>query len=394
MACSTTQDGTQPPTEPGVVVVDEDQAPPVARVSTLELFFDLVFVFVVTQLTATLSKHLTWTGIGEVVLMLTMVMWLYGAYAWLTNAMAPNRPVRRALMLVGMAGFLIMAQAVPTAFAAAGWAFGLGYFVANAVHTGLFALTGGSRMVRAFRTLAPLNLLSATIILAGGFAPGGWRWGLWLLAALIQRASPYIDPVERFIISPAHFVERHGLIIIVALGESLVVIGAGADGVALDLPLVLVGVLSLAIAYLMWWIYFGGDDERAESALAAIEPRQRAQAAFNAYGWASLGLLLGIVAVSAGLKKAVGHPSGHLELPQATLLAGGLAVYLLSDVAFRLVLHIRPVRFRAVAALAVLATIPAGVVLEPAQLSGLVVVLIGMLYLEDRAGGGRWSLSR
>jgi len=106
MACSTTQDGTQPPTEPGVVVVDEDQAPPVARVSTLELFFDLVFVFVVTQLTATLSKHLTWTGIGEVVLMLTMVMWLYGAYAWLTNAMAPNRPVRRALMLVGMAGFL------------------------------------------------------------------------------------------------------------------------------------------------------------------------------------------------------------------------------------------------------------------------------------------------
>jgi len=363
-------------------------SPPVARVSTLELFFDLVFVFAVTQLTAALANRLTWVGAAEVVLMLAIVMWMYSAYAWLTNAMIPNSLGRRALMLVGMAGFLIMAQAVPAAFASTGWAFGVGYFVANAVHTGLFALTGGSRMVRAFRTLAPLNLVSATIILVGGFTPGGWRWGLWLVAVLIQRASPYIDPVDRFIISPSHFVERHGLIIIVALGESLVVIGQGAHGAELNLSLVVVGVLGLSIAYLMWWIYFGGDDERAESALAAVEPRQRARAAFNAYGWAYVGLLLGIVAVAAGIKNAVGHASGHLELPQATLLAAGLAVYLLSDVAFRLVLHIGPVRFRAAAAVAVLATIPAGIALGLAQLTALVAVLIGMLYLEDRAAGG------
>ncbi|MEO3861969.1 low temperature requirement protein A [Acrocarpospora sp. B8E8] len=368
-------------------------SPPVARVSTLELFFDLVFVFAATQLTATLASHLTWAGTAEAVLMLATIMWMYSAYAWLTNAIVPNSPGRRALMLAGMAGFLIMAQAIPAAFTSAGWAFGLGYFVANAVHTGLFALAGGPGMVRAFRTLAPLNLLSATLILVGGFIPGGWRWGLWLLAVLIQRASPYIDPVDRFIISPSHFVERHGLIIIVALGESLVVIGAGAVGVELDLSLVAVGVLSLSIAYLMWWIYFG-DDERAESALEAVEPRQRARAAFNAYGWAYLGLLLGIVAVAAGIKKAVGHASGHLELPQATLLAAGLAVYLLSDVAFRLVLRIRPVRFRAAAAVAVLATIPAGIVLGWAQLAALLAVLTGMLYLEDRAGGRRWSYQR
>ncbi|GAA1000636.1 low temperature requirement protein A [Acrocarpospora macrocephala] len=368
-------------------------SPPVARVSTLELFFDLVFVFAATQLTATLANHLTWAGTAEAVLMLATIMWMYSAYAWLTNAIVPNSPGRRALMLVGMAGFLIMAQAIPAAFTSAGWAFGLGYFVANAVHTGLFALAGGPGMVRAFRTLAPLNLLSATIILVGGFTPGGWRWGLWILAVLIQRASPYIDPVDRFIISPSHFVERHGLIIIVALGESLVVIGAGAAGVELDLPLVVVGVLSLSIAYLMWWIYFG-DDERAESALEAVEPRQRARAAFNAYGWAYLGLLLGIVAVAAGIKKAVGHASGHLELPQAALLAAGLAVYLLSDVAFRLVLRIGPVRFRAAAAVAVLATIPAGIALGLAQLAALLAVLTGMLYLEDRAGGRRWSYQR
>ncbi len=382
-------------TDLGVMAVDghdvADPAAPVTGVSTLELFFDLVFVFAATQLTGVLANHLTWVGGAQVILMLASIMWLYNAYAWLTNAIVPNTPGRRALMLAGMAGFLVIAQAVPAAFGSAGWAFGLGYFAANAVHTGLFALAGGSRMVRAFRTLAPLNLVSATIILVGGFTPGAWRWELWLLAVLIQRASPYLDPIDRFIISPSHFVERHGLIIIIALGESLMVIGVGAAGVELDLALVVVGVLGLSIAYLLWWIYFGGDDKRAESALEAVEPRQRARAAFNAYGWAYLGLLLGIVAVSAGIKKAVGHASGHLELPQATVIAAGIAVYLISDVAFRLVLHIKPVRYRAGAAVAALATIPAGIVFGMAQLAALLLVLIGMLYLEDRSEGMRWS---
>lgn len=364
---------------------------PVARVSTLELFFDLVFVFTVTQLTAVLANNLTWRGVAQVVVMLAVILWMYGGYAWLTNSVAPNNTVRRTLILVGMGGFLTIALAIPDAFGAAGWAFGLGYFVVNAVHTGLFTVAGGLGAGRAMRILGPLNLLSATIVLIGGFTPGVWRWGLWSLAVLICVASPYLHPMGEFNISPAHFVERHGLVVIIALGESVVAIGVGAAGLPIDLVLILVAVLGLAIAYMMWWVYFGGDDTRAEEALAAIDPRQRARAAIHAYGWAHFGLLLGIVAVAAGIKKAVGHASGHLELAEAAVLAGGLALYLLSDVAFRRVLRIGRARFRAGAALVALATIPLGLVMGLLQLVALIVVLTSMLYLEDRAEGIRWS---
>jgi low temperature requirement protein LtrA len=360
-------------------------------VSTLELFFDLVFVFTITQLTAVLANDLTLHGVAEVVVMLSMIYWMYGGYAWLTNAVAPNNTFRRTLMLVGMGGFLTISLAIPEAFGAAGWVFGLGYFVVNAVHTGLFTVAGGAGVVRAMRTLGPLNLLSATLILVGGFLPEAWRWGFWIAAVLIEIASPYLNPIGEFTISPSHFVERHGLVIIIALGESLVAIGVGAAGLKIDLLLVLVAVLGLSVAYLMWWVYFGGDDTRAEQALASIDPSRRARTAIHAYGWAHLGLLLGIVALAAGVKKAVAHASGHLELNEAAVLAGGLALYLASDVVFRLVLRIGRVRFRAGAAVVVLAAIPLGLVIGVLQLVAMIVVLSVMLWLEDRAEGIRWS---
>src|SRR5690606_8544930 len=146
---------------------------PGVRVGPLELFFDLVFVLTVIQLTALLADRLTWAQGGRVALLLSLLMWMYGGYAWLTNAIAPNNPVRRMLMVTGMAGFLAITLAIPDAFGGSGWAFGAGYFVVNAVHTGLFTMAGGAGVVRAFRRLGPLNLISATLILVGGFVPGG-----------------------------------------------------------------------------------------------------------------------------------------------------------------------------------------------------------------------------
>lgn len=364
---------------------------PAVRVSTLELFFDLVFVFTITQLTKVLADNLDWTGAAEVVLMLGLIMWMYGGYAWLTNAVAPNNPVRRTLMLIGMGGFLAIALAIPDAFGTTGWAFGLGYFVVNAVHTGLFIMAGGAGPARAMRTLGPQNLLSATLILVGGFLPTEWRWALWIAAALVQVITPYLNPIGEFTISPSHFVERHGLVIIIALGESLIAIGVGAEGLALTPLILIVGVLGLSVSYLMWWIYFGGDDTRAEHALSAIDPKRRARAAIHAYGWAHIGLLLGIVAVAAGIKKAVGHADGHLTLAESAVLAGGVAIYLLSDVAFRLILKIPSVRYRAGAALVVVATIPLGMIAGIMGLAAAVAVLAVMLYLEDRARGLRWG---
>jgi low temperature requirement protein LtrA len=228
------------------------------------------------------------------------------------------------------------------------------------------------------------------LILVGGFLPEPWRWALWIAAVVIEVASPYLNPIGEFTLSPSHFVERHGLVIIIALGESIVAIGAGAAGLKIDLFLVLVAVLGLSIAYLMWWVYFGGDDTRAEHALLRIDPRRRARVAIHAYGWAHLGLLLGIVAVAAGVKKAIGHASGHLDLPQAAVLAVGLALYLLSDAVFRRILDIGRIRYRAAAAVAALATIPLGLVMGLLQGIAMVAVLSVMLWLEDRAEGIRW----
>src|SRR6201991_4519173 len=140
---------------------------PAVRVSTLELFFDLVFVFVITQLTATLAEDLTLATLGNVMLILFVVWWMYSGYAWLTNAVAPNSTTRRTLLLTGMAGFLVMALAIPEAFGDYGWLFGVSYLIVNLVHTALFRLTGrGPEARQALRVLGTLNIIAAAFVLA------------------------------------------------------------------------------------------------------------------------------------------------------------------------------------------------------------------------------------
>jgi low temperature requirement protein LtrA len=373
--------------EPADAQIDPDQGrgtEPVVRVTTLELFFDLVFVFTVTQLTETLADHVTLTGLARVVLLLGIILWMYGGYAWLTNAVAPTSRSRRFLILVGMGGFLTMALAIPEAFGAAGWAFGLGYFLVNAIHTALFVLHGGPGSARAMRHLAPVNLLTATLVLVGGFLPGPWRWGLWLAAFAVQVLSPLLRPIGEFRLSPTHFVERHGLVLIVALGESIVAIGVAARGLDLDALLIVVASLGLTIAYLLWWTYFAGDDEAAERALEAVAPRQRTRLAIRAYLYAYYFLLLGIVVVAAGIKKATQYADGHLEPAYALLIAGGLTIFLLGDTAFRRTLGIGTVRFRAVAAVVALATVPLGMVSTILQLAVVVLLIMAMLLVEFR----------
>jgi low temperature requirement protein LtrA len=180
---------------------------PAVRVSTLELFFDLVFVSTVTALTAVLAADLGPLGWARVGLLLGIILWMYGGYAWLTNAVAPTSRFRRTLFLTGMGGFLAMALAIPEAFGAAGWVFGAGYFVVNVVHSGLFLYAGGPGAAQAVRTLAPLNLVSAGLVLAGGIVPGPWRYALWSLAFAFQIITPYLHPISGYSISAAHFVE-------------------------------------------------------------------------------------------------------------------------------------------------------------------------------------------
>jgi low temperature requirement protein LtrA len=370
------------------------QAERVERVSTLELFFDLVFVFTITQLTAVLSDDPTLRGLLRVALMLGVIYWMYGGYAWMTNAVATDRAARRLLLLGGMAGFLVLALAIPRAFASGDVAFGIAYLVIVSIHTGLYSRTGAATAVRALVRLAPFNLVSALLVLAAVMVEGTAAYLIFAAAFALEWGTPRLASPGGFRIAPSHFVERHGLVVIVALGESIVAIGIGAAGLPVGPALASVAVLGLLLAACLWWAYFGGDDTRAEHALAAIPDDQRGWVAVRAFGYWHLPVLGGIIVMAAGVKDVVGHAFDHLDLAHALMLSGGVALFLVGDVLFRHTLHIGPGRLRAVAAALALATIPLGLTVSAlTQLATLVIVLFGSLVFED-VGFRRVSVSR
>jgi low temperature requirement protein LtrA len=367
---------------------DEQPVSPPAesiRVSTLELFFDLVFVFTVTQLAEVLVEELTLATVGEVMLMLGVIWWMYSGYSWLTNAVAPSSSTRRTLLLTGMAGFLVMALAIPGAFGDDGWLFGVSYLVVTLVHAGLFR-QAGEGAAQAMRRLAPLNLTSATLVLIGGFLPEPYRQVCWAGALALQIATPYLHPIGMLAIVPGHFVERHGLVMIVAIGESIVAIGLGFRGVPLGLGAILVAVLGLSTAYYLWWLYFAGDDVRAEHALAAAtDPLRRARLALQGWGYAHFPML-GIVVLAVGIKKTVGHAFEPLHWGQAIALSAGAALYLLGHAWFVRLLGLPGWRHRVLAAVAVLAVIPLGHVVAVAQLAAIPVIMAVAAIVEDLPG--------
>jgi low temperature requirement protein LtrA len=325
------------------------------RVSTLELFFDLVFVFTITQLTDILVHHLDGLSVARVLVMLGVIWWMYGGYAWLTNA-----------------------------FGVAGWAFGVGYFVVNLVHTVLFLRASASGSARAMRSLGPLNLLSALLVLVGGFLPVTYRLGVWTAAFAVQIASPYLHRMGWHRINAGHFVERHGLVVIIAIGESIVAIGAGFAGVPLGPGSILVAVLGLCVAYYLWWAYFAGDDEKAEHVLDGItDPLRKARAAIHGWGFAHYPMIVGIVVLAAGIKKVVGHAFEPLGWGPAAALAGGAAIFLLGHAWFLSILGLRGVPHRLVAAVVLVATIPLGHWLAVAELAAVPLVMATAMIIED-----------
>jgi len=196
------------------------------RVSTLELFFDLVFVFAITQLTGILSHDVTVADGFRVLLVFGALWWMYGGYVWLSNARTPSRAPERLLMLLGMAGFLIMALAIPDAFWRDGVALGLGYLVVVLVHAWLYR-----RINANIARVAPFNLAAALLVIAAGVVKGTAGYVLWAAALAVLVLSPLVTRVRgRFSISPAHFTERHGALVIIVFGESVVDIGIGAEG--------------------------------------------------------------------------------------------------------------------------------------------------------------------
>ena len=352
-----------------------------ARVSTLELFFDLVFVLTITQLTAVLVVGGDVAAMAQVVVMLAVIWWMYDGYAWLTNAIATDHLRHRLLLLGGMGAFLVIALAVPDAYGGEGLAFGIGYVGVVVLHAAMYARGTSLSEVRAILRIVPFNLAAAGLVLVGGMLGGDAQWILWALAALLVWLTPWLTPMEGFVIAPEHFVERHGLVVIVALGESIVVIGAAAD-LALDAGLALVVLLALALTASLWWLYFS-DEAAVEQSMLEAPPERRPRLALTAFGYWHYGLLLGIVAVAAGLKKAVGDPYDPLEGWIALALAAGTALFVFSEAGFRRSLGIGGSGIRLAAAAAALVTIPLGTEFAAtAQVGALAAIVAAALAFE------------
>jgi low temperature requirement protein LtrA len=376
------------------------EQPAVERVSTLELFFDLVFVFTVTQLTAVLTHDLSWSSLGQIMLMLGLIWWMYAGYAWLTNAVSTRGVARRVVLLGGMAGYLVLALAIPQGFSGSGLSFGLAYAVVIAVHSALYVRLASDRSAEAIRGIVPFNLTSAGLVILGGALGGAAQAVLWTVAVVLEWITPRLagrgESQQEFEIAPAHFVERHGLVIIIAIGESVVAIGIGASGLPVNAELILVAVLGLLLAAGLWWAYFGADDDaQAEAALTRAPAHERPWMALYGFGVAHYFLLLGVVLVAVGLKKGTGHAYDELTAGQALALGGGVALFLAADVGFRRVLRLSRSVHRAVASLAALATVPLGSeVAAAAQLGALALLLAVALAGESARRPEKFAAAR
>jgi low temperature requirement protein LtrA len=369
-------------TEDAASTTDPSDIP--LRVSTLELFFDLVFAFTLTQLASLLVHHFYPSGALQVLLVFGVLWWMYGGYAWLTNTRAPNRTPDRLLLLVGMAGFLICGLAIPHGFGPGDTgdrvALGLGYLLVVTVHTALFY-----RVNRNIVRVTPFNVSSALLVIGAGFTPVPASYLLWAAAVAVQWLSPLIArPGGRFDIRAAHFAERHGALVIVALGESVAAIGIGAAAPAgVTSAVALAAVLGLALSAALWWTYFGdGDDERAEQAMAATSRERRAGLALATY-YAHIPILLGVVTLAAGAYLTIGNPARPHHGGEAIAVAGGTALFLAGSAWFRRALRTGPVGVRLAGAGFALATAALGAAVSvEAQFAVLLAGMVAMLAVE------------
>ena len=347
------------------------------RVTPLELFVDLVFVFGFTQVTTVLSEDPTWGGLGHGLLILATLWWAWAAYAWLTNTADADQGAVWGALLAAMAGMFVAALAVPEVFGRHGVVFGVAFLIVNVMHLTLYALTARSdrELLAAILRIAPSALAGAALILAAGFVHGGLKPLLWLAAIAVGLFGPLFIDLSGWRVQPAHFVERHGLIVIIAIGESLIAIGVGARSTGLTAGVVLGAVLGLIAVASFWLAYFDFFPIRAQQLLMDRSGVQRIALARDVYTYLHLPMVAGIVLFAFALKTTLAHVGDELTTIPALGLCGGPALYLLAYVALRLRVARTLGRGRLVAALACASLFPVAVVVPALAALALVTAV-------------------
>jgi low temperature requirement protein LtrA len=307
-------------------------------VTPLELFFDLVFVFGFTQVATVLSDNPTWSGLGHGLLLLAALWWVWAAYAWLTNTVDPGVGLVWGAMLVAMAAVFVAALAAPAAFGRHGVVFGAAFLIVNVMHLTLYALAArrDRDLLRAILRTAPSALAGAALIVAAGFADGALKPLLWLVAIAVGLFAPLFGGMSGWRVQPAHFVERHGLIVIIAIGESLIGIGLGERRTGLDTGVIVAAVLGFAVAASFWLAYFDFFPIRANQMLSDRRGVQRISLARDIFTYLHLPMVAGIVLFAFAMRVTLAQVGDHLDTIAALGLCGGSALYLFAYVAVRL----------------------------------------------------------
>jgi low temperature requirement protein LtrA len=355
------------------------------RVTPLELFFDLVFVLAITQCTTLMAHEPTWSGVARGMAVLAVLWWSWVGYAWLTSVVDPEEGIVRLVMFAAMAALLVAALAVPHAFGSTALLFACSYGVVRAAHIALFFLASRDepQLRKSVAGLAVSTAIGVGLLFVAAFTDGALRAALWGVAIVLDMGGPFLFGTEGWKLVPGHFAERHGLIVLIALGESIVALGVGAQA-GIDAGVVAAAVLGVAVAAAIWWLYFDVVALVAERRLTRAAPgREQNAIARDSYSYLHLPMVAGIVLLALGLEKTLAHVGDPLELVPAAALLGGTATYLLAHVGFRLRTMRTLSRRRLACAALLIALVPLAPELPSlATLGVLAAVLIALIAYE------------
>lgn len=354
------------------------------RVTPLELFFDLVFVLALTQCTSLMAAEPTATGIGKALLVLAVLWWGWVGYSWLTSVVDPEETSVRLAMFAAMAAFLVAALCVPEVFGDAGLAFAVAYAIVRAGHVALFLLAsredpGLRHSVLGFSISTSVG---CGLLVAASFTDGAAQATLWALALLVDAGGVLIVDPSGWRLEPGHFAERHGLILIIALGESIVALGVGSQDVTGGV--ITASVLGIVLAAGLWWLYFDVVAYVATRVLTTTdEGRARNTLARDAFSHLHFPLVAGIALVALGLHEALAHVDQPLRTEPAAALFGGAAIYLLGHVLFnrRAVGTIKS--HRLATAVVLVALIPVGTAVDAVVAVALCAAVVAGLVLYE-----------
>lgn len=354
------------------------------RVTPLELFFDLIFVFAITQVTGLVVADPTWAGLAKGLLVLGVLWWAWTAYAWLTNTVNPEEGGVRLAMFGAMGAMLIASLAVPDVFGDDAFLFACAYGLVRIAHLVLYGVAGrGDRdLLDAVARLAAGTVVGVSLLFVAAALDGKLQVTVWAVALVVDLLGAYVGGGRGWRLSPGHFAERHGLIVIIALGESIVALGLGAT-TDLGLGVIAAALLGLSVAAALWWAYFDVVAIVAERRLREATGFAQLTMARDSYSYLHLPMVAGIVLFAVGVKKTLGDVGEPLKLVPAVTLCGGVALYLLAHILFRLRNVGTLNRQRLVVAALLLALLPLAVALPAlATLAAVAGLCVGLIAYE------------